>query len=149
MKVTKLNFPVKYFFYGVLTAMLMFSFTSCTKKISFLSSSVVPAAQGTVKVKTDSNKNYAIQIEIANLAEPERLQPPRQMYIVWMVTDQEMTKNIGQIKTSSGTFSKNLKASFETVTSFRPTKIFITAENDPNIQNPGWEIILSTDRFQN
>lgn len=149
MKVTKLNFPVKYFFFGVLTAMLMFSFTSCTKKISFLSSSVVPAAQGTVKVKTDSNKNYAIQIEIANLAEPERLQPPRQMYIVWMVTDQEMTKNIGQIKTSSGTFSKNLKASFETVTSFRPTKIFITAENDPNIQNPGWEIILSTDRFQN
>jgi hypothetical protein len=149
MKATKLNFPVKYFFFGALAAILMFSFTSCTKKISFLSSSVVPAAQGTVKVKTDSNKNYAIQIDIANLAEPGRLQPPRQMYIVWVVTDQDMTKNIGQIRTSSGRFSKGLKASFETVTSFKPTKIFITAENDSNIQDPNWEIVLATDQFQN
>lgn len=131
------------------SATLIFSASSCTTKMAFLTSSVVPAAQGTVKVKTDSNKNHNIQIDIFNLAEPTRLQPPKQMYIVWMLTDQDVTKNIGQIKTSSGALSKGLKANFQTVTSFKPIKIFITAEDDPNVQIPGWEVVLSTDQFQN
>lgn len=131
------------------SATLIFSASSCTTKMAFLTSSVVPAAQGTVKVKTDSNKNHNIQIDIFNLAEPARLQPPKQMYIVWMLTDQDITKNIGQIKTSSGALSKGLKATFQTVTSFKPIKIFITAEDDPNVQIPGWEVVLSTDQFQN
>jgi len=139
---------IKKMFFGVLTVAAILSLSSCAKKIAFLSSSVVPAAQGTVTVKTDNNKNYVVQIEIFNLAEPQRLQPPKQMYMVWMLTDQDMTRNIGQIKTSSGTFSKNLKATFESVTSFRPVKIFITAEDDPNVQNPSWEIVLTTSQFQ-
>jgi hypothetical protein len=63
------------------------------------------------------------------------------------VTDENLTKNIGQIRTSMGLLSKNLKASFETKSSFRPVKIFITAEYDPNIQNTGSEVVLTTDNF--
>ena len=147
MKTLKSYSLSKNLLFVILTSILIFSFHSCAKKMSFLTSSIVPAAQGTVKVKTDSNKNYSIDIDIFNLAEPERLHPPRQMYILWMLTDQDMTKNIGQVKTSSATFSKNLKASFQTVSSFKPIKIFVTAEDDPNIQYPGWEVILSTERF--
>jgi hypothetical protein len=121
--------------------------SSCTQKISFLTSSVVPAARGTVKVKMDDNKNHTIQIALVNLAEPERLSPPKKMYMVWMETDQGETKNIGRIMTDSGTFSKTLKADFKTVTSFTPVKIFITAEEDANIQSPGWEVILTTAKF--
>jgi len=121
--------------------------SSCTQKISFLTSSVVPAARGTVKVKMDDNKNHTIQISLLNLAEPERLSPPKKMYMVWMETDQGETKNIGRIMTDSGTFSKTLKADFKTVTSFTPVKIFITAEEDANIQSPGWEVILTTAKF--
>jgi hypothetical protein len=69
--------------------------------------------------------------------------------MVWMTTDQDITKNLGQIKTSSGKLSSTLKASFETVTTFKPVKIFITAEEDSNVQSPGWEIVLSTDKFSN
>jgi hypothetical protein len=147
MKGTKLNFLTMNFFAGILAILLIFSFTSCAKKITFLNSSVVPAAQGTVKIKKDNNKNYSIQIEVFNLAEPERLQPPRKMYVVWMSTDKDITKNIGLIKTSTKNFSKKLQASFESVSSFKPTKIFITAEDDPNIQKTDSEIVLSTDRF--
>ena len=39
------------------------------KKIGFLSSSIVPAARGYVKVKRDINGNYLIQVKISNLAE--------------------------------------------------------------------------------
>jgi len=147
MRFSKINSVMKTALSGILLIMMLFSISSCAKKWEFLTSTVVPAARGTVKVKTDSNKNHVIKLDITNLAEPERLQTPKKLYMVWMLTDQDVTKNLGQIKTSSGTFSKTLKASFETVSTFMPVKIFITAEDDPNIQYPGWEIVLTTDRF--
>ena len=106
MKTTRLNTLTKNIFFGVLTTMMIFSFESCAKKITFLTSSVVPAARGSVKVKRDKNKNYVIQIHLLHLAEVNRLQPSKQTYVVWMVTDQNIIKNIGQIKSSTSTFSK-------------------------------------------
>lgn len=131
----------------ILAMATLFIVPSCSRKIEFETSSVVPAARGTVKVKSDDNKNNAVKIELINLAEPERLDPPRQMYMVWMTTDQGSTKNLGQIKTSTHTFSKTLKASFEAVTTFNPTKIFITAEDNANVETPGWPVVLTTGKF--
>jgi hypothetical protein len=101
-----------------------------------------------VKVKEDNNNNYQIRVEIVNLAEVERLSPPRKTYVVWMVTERDVTKNIGQINSDSGFLSKTLKASFETVSSSKPTKIFLTAENDASVSYPGLPAILSTDHIQ-
>ncbi|UTA66894.1 MULTISPECIES: hypothetical protein [Emticicia] len=126
---------------------LAVSMSSCTKKIAFLNSSVVPAARGYVEIKSDKNKNNVIQIHLTNLAEVQRLQPARQTYIVWMKTDQELTKNMGQIKSSGNMMSKQLKATFETVTSFRPVLVFITAEDDPNTQYAGGQVVLTTNNF--
>ncbi|MEP7109765.1 MAG: hypothetical protein ABI760_17345 [Ferruginibacter sp.] len=128
-------------------AMMVFYFSSCARKVSFQTSSVVPAAQGRVKVKKDNNNNYGIKISITNLAEPSRLQPPKNTYVVWMQTASNGTKNIGQINSSTGFLSSKLKASFESVSSFKPIKIFITAEDDAAIQYPGMEVVLSTDKF--
>ncbi|MBK6785961.1 MAG: hypothetical protein IPG79_21110 [Saprospiraceae bacterium] len=69
------------------------------------------------------------------------------MNIVWMETDQKVIKNIGQIITDNGSFSKTLKAEFKTVTSFTPIKVFITAENDANVQFPDYDVVISTARF--
>jgi hypothetical protein len=138
----------KNIFFGIFTIMVVFLFDSCARNYSFLNSSVVPAARGTVKVKRDNNKNYVIQIHLSNLAEVERVQPSKQTYVVWMVTDRDMTKNIGQLNSSVSFFSKRLTGSLNTVSSIKPTKIFITAENDPSTQNPDMQVILSTDRFQ-
>lgn len=141
------NTILKNLFFVVIAAMMIFSTTSCARKISFTSSSVVPAARGDVKIKKDDNKNYSIQIHVTNLAEVERLQPARHAYVVWMDTDQQTTKNIGQIKSSSGMLSSKLKASFETVSSFKPVRIFITAEDDADISYPGSQLVLTTERF--
>ncbi len=128
-------------------AMMVFYFSSCARKVNFQTSSVVPAAQGKVKVKKDNNNNYGIKISITNLAEPKRLQPPKNTYVVWMQTADNGTKNIGQINSSTGFLSSKLKASFETVSSFKPQRIFITAEDDASIQYPGMQVVLSTDHF--
>jgi len=147
MKAKSLAAMTKNIFLAVFTFLLMFLFTSCVTKAKFEKSAVVPAAQGLVKVKKDKNKNYAIQIDISNLAESERLTPSKKTYVVWLVSDRDETMNLGQFNSSSGTFSSKLKASFETVTSNKPTKIFITAEDDETVQYPSGESVLTTTRF--
>jgi hypothetical protein len=147
MKLTGLNTLFKNAFLDILMVMLLFLGTSCAKKVSFLTSSVVPAARGYVQVKNDKNKNYVIQIHLSSLAEVTRLQPAKKTYVVWMEADQQMMKNIGQIKSSMPFMSKKLGASFETVSSIKPNKIIITAEDDASIQFPSEQVVLSTDRF--
>jgi hypothetical protein len=64
-----------------------------------------------------------------------------------MVTNEDKTENVGQLISSSGILSKGMKASFKTVTSSKPIKIYITAENDGNITIPEGEVVLTTDNF--
>jgi len=139
MKTTTLT---RTFLTGILATAMLFVFSSCAKKITFLTSSVVPAAEGQISVKNDKNNNYNIQMEITNLADIERLQPARKSYVVWMETVDNLPKNIGRISSSN-----KLKVSFETVSSMRPIKIFITAEEDETSQYPGSMVVLTTDRF--
>lgn len=142
MKTTKLISTTKNIVLGILTTIMIISFTSCARKIVFLKSSVVPAAEGYVIVKTDKHNNYIIKIDLSNLAGIDRLQPAKKTYVIWMLTEQEMPENIGRISTSN-----NLNATFETVSSYKPIKIFITAEEDEGAQYPGETVVLTTGKF--
>lgn len=55
---------------------------SFSKKIAFQTSSVVPSAEGTVKVKKDDNNNYSIYLKVIRLADPMRLEPPKSTCVV-------------------------------------------------------------------
>jgi hypothetical protein len=144
MKTTTLSFLVKKIAFAFLGVAIAFTVDSCASNAKFLNSSVVPAAEGTVKVKKDKNKNYVIKVEIYNLAGVERLQTSKLTYVVWLVSGGEAAKNIGRIDSSSPLFSKSLKASFQTVSSAKPNKIFLTAEDDGNTQYPSGVIVLTT-----
>lgn len=139
MKTIKLNTLTKTLFLWVLATVIIFSFYSCAKKTPFLTSSVVPAAEGDVTVKKDKNNNYVIKIKISNLAEIDRLQPPKKGYVIWMEWEQGFAKNIGLVSSST-----QLNVSFETLSTLRPTRIFITAEEDEKVQYPGSMIVLTT-----
>lgn len=99
-------------FNHLLTALLLIGilFSSCSTKVRFITSQVVPAARGYAKISRDENKNYSIDIEIENLAEPSRLKPSKAAYVVWMETVDNGIKNLGQLKSSSGFFSSTLQA---------------------------------------
>jgi hypothetical protein len=129
---------------GAVVLALLFSMSSCAKKFAFATSQVVPAAEGKVKVKKGKNDNYNISLDVIRLAEPQRLQPSRSYYVVWMETEQNGTRNIGQLKSKSGFLSKTLKAELKTVTPFEPRQFFITAEDDAAIQYPNGQIVLRT-----
>ncbi|MFZ2285927.1 MAG: hypothetical protein WAV93_02980 [Bacteroidales bacterium] len=122
--------------------MIALWFTSCSNKAFFLQSSVLPAATGYVEISKDKSENYIIKIELKNFAGADRLDPTTLTYVVWMVTAQDAAVNIGRISTNN-----SLKASFETISSFRPVKIFITAEEQENARYPGSMVVMTTDRF--
>jgi hypothetical protein len=130
-----------------LLAALMLALQACDKKIPFLNSSVVPAAEGTVIVKPDKNNNYKIKLHIVGLAEPKRLDPPREYYVVWIQTENDGKKNVGQLKSSSGMLSKTRRSSLETTSPFKPNTVMITAEDDPGIQSPNGHVVLKTAMF--
>ena len=117
------------------------------EKVGFLTSSIVPAARGYIRVTRDRNENFVIRMKISNLAEVNRLQPAKQVYVVWMITDHEITVNIGQIDSSTTFLSTKLKASFKMCSAEKPIKIFITAEAEATAQTPDEQMVLSTDRF--
>jgi hypothetical protein len=144
---TTFKLPLKSIVRFTFVLCIAITLQSCAKKLTFPVSVVVPAAEGTVKIKKDKNRNYTIDLRLIRLADSKRLSPPKNMYIVWMESETNGTRNLGQLKTSSGMFSKTLKSSLKTVSSFKPTKIYITAEDDAGIQYPSGQTVLSTDSF--
>jgi hypothetical protein len=147
MKSTVMSFRPKSFLLVLTSVIMILCLSSCAAQADFQVSSVVPAARGSVTVKKDKYNNYLLDIKLTDLAEAGRLTPPKNTYVVWMITDENYIKNIGQIKTSKSLFSKKLNAEFETKSSFRPVRIFITAEYDPEIQNTNSEVVLTTADF--
>lgn len=125
-------------------SILLLVSSSCAHKTTFQTSTVVPAAEGTVQWKKDSNNNYVITIKMVNLAEVERLEPPKKAYVVWMENEEGRPKNLGQINSSHETFTRKLKATFQTVSSFKPTKIYITAEDESNVNFPSSMVVLQS-----
>ena len=128
--------------FSVLSITMMLA--SCARKMTFATSRVAPAAEGHVKIKKDKNNNYSINLKVRRLADPGRLRPSKRTYVVWMETQRDGTKNIGNLRTSSALFSKTLKSSLNTVSPFKPTGFLITAENSDNITYPNGEIVLRT-----
>jgi hypothetical protein len=129
---------------SILTITLIFLFSTCSTKVVFLNSSVVPAAEGTVTIKQDKNNNYNIDLTVDRLAEPERLTPPKSIYVVWMETSQSGIQNIGQLQTATKGLSNMLTSSLKTVTAHKPTGFIITAEDDATGNYPGMTVVLKT-----
>lgn len=120
--------------------------SSCATRLNFAPSTVVPGAEGKVKIKRDGNNNYSVSINVQNLAEPNRLPQPQNVYVVWADTPQG-PQNLGQLRTSSGLFGGKMKASLETVTPYRPSRIFVTAENTATVPAPGFYVVMNTRSF--
>jgi len=106
-------------------------FTSCATSVNFPVSDLVPAAEIRVSKKQDNNNNYTIKVTAENLASAARLDPPKNNYVVWIATEDNGLKNVGQL------LNKNAKkVELETTTPFNVREIFITAEDEGNITYP-------------
>lgn len=120
---------------------------SCSQSLHFIPSTLVPGAEGKVKVNKDKNGNYAINMSVDNLADPGLLQTPKAYYIVWMETTDKGTQNLGRLVTSRGLLSKSTSGSLETVTPHAPIRFFITAEDQMDPAYPNQIILTSENKL--
>lgn len=124
--------------------LLIFSFfvlTSCSNTVKFPVSDVIPAAEATAVVEKDKNENYQIKLEIDNLTEPERLNPPKKYYVFWAETEHG-SQNLGQIKVKEAMLSSKKYAELETSTPHKPLRLVMSAEDEVDKASPGTFTIL-------
>ncbi len=117
--------------------------SACSRNVVFPTSEVVPAAEAVLKIDENKSNNYELELKVENLAEPDRLTPSRRNYVVWMVTKKHGTINIGNLKVNR----KN-KAELETVTPYKPIRVFITAEDGDKVVLPSTQVILDSGDFK-
>lgn len=117
--------------------------SACSKKITFPVSEVVPAAEAVLNIDKDSNKNFEIDLEVSNLAQPDRLTPARKHYVVWMVSKKHGTINIGNLD-----INRKGNGELSTSTPYEPIRIFITAEDNPKPVLPSTQVILNSGDFK-
>lgn len=129
----------------IITALFTsFLIISCASTMNFTNSPIVPGAEGKAKIKKDKNNNYIVEIDVVNLPDSKKLSPPKNIYVVWMETEGNQAKNIGQIQPSTGLLSKTWKGELKATSTSKPTKIYITAEDEGNTQFPGMQTVLMT-----
>lgn len=119
--------------------------SSCARSINFNKSVIVPAATGKVKIKEDKNSNFSLNVKISNLAPASRLQPPKDHYVLWMESNNNTTKNLGRLNSSKPIFGKAYSAKLKTVTTYQPSRFFVTAENENELRYPQGQEVLTTD----
>jgi hypothetical protein len=106
---------------------LLITLAACTTTTKFPISTVAPAALISAKKTVDKDKNYVIELVAFNLTSTDRLNPPKNHYNVWIVTEQNDYKNLGQVINANAK-----KVAFKTLTPFNPKQIILTAEDEGN-----------------
>jgi hypothetical protein len=109
-------------------------------KVRMMPSTSTPAAQGTVSVSATSNDNIKVDVKVQSLANPSTLTPAENVYVVWIQPQGQPPQNQGEIKVD-----KNENAQIHTQTSFKRFKLFITAEQNAQVQAPTGPQVLSAD----
>lgn len=117
---------------------------ACSKTIRFTKSEFIPEARGYVKIGKVKDKKFSIRLRVRNLPGPQKLQPAKSMYVVWMDTENEGVKNIGQLVNSPGLPSNAQEITLKMISSVEPIGFLITAEDSPIGEYPGTQVVLRT-----
>lgn len=125
---------------AVLGLMLLWPFGDSAKKVSMTPGTKDPAAHGTVAVKTTKNGNTSVDITTKALAQPSALTPQENTYVVWFQPPGKSPTDVGSLKVDN-----HLKGSLTTTVPYRRFKVFITAEQQRNIDSPHGPRMLTAD----
>jgi len=99
-----------------------------------------PAARCTVHLHVGDNGNTELDMKAESLPAPSALTPPKNAYLVWIQPPDAGPQNLGRI-----TPGKDQKAELKTATPYKRFKIFITAEDQAQMQSPEGTTVLSAD----
>ena len=121
-------------------ALLGLGSAACASKVVFPISPTVPAADARAKVALDDNGNTKISLTVKHLAAPERLFPPRSVYVVWIQPPDDAETNLGALRPD-----EDLEGQIVGVTPYTRFRVLITAEDEPTVRSPSSQIVLATE----
>lgn len=92
----------------------------------------IPAAKGEVHFGKTDDGNISIHLSVKYLADPQKLQPPAAIYVVWVSKDKDSpAQNIGALNVE-----KDREGKIKTVTPFHAFQLYVTAEANGEVQAP-------------
>jgi hypothetical protein len=100
-----------------------------------------------MQIKRDAAGNFVIQLLLKDLQAVKLMKPAKEGYVVWLVTETNVTSNIGNIEGANTWTDKKDKVKFEAVSAIKPFKLFITAETNLKAEKPGTQVVWSTKNF--
>ena len=113
---------------------------SSAKEYHMTASDSVPAASGVIKVQKDkANGNTKLDIKVSNLADPSRLTPPANAYIVWV-----RPRGGDPVKQGAISVGKNLNGELKVAVTSKNCDVIITAEQSQNVTVPSGVEVLRT-----
>lgn len=104
---------------------------SCTTTTKFPVSTVTPGADIQIDVKKVGASNYKTSVTSYNLASADRLDPPQAAYVIWVVSNSDVLRNVGNF-TKAG----DNKLFFSAYFPYQISEIFITAESTAGACKP-------------
>lgn len=131
------------YYFSFAPALLLLAFVwpfSGGKDVQMLAGETNPAARGTVHLHVGDNKNTEMDLKAESMPAASALTPPKNAYVVWIQPPDAGPQNLGRI-----TPDKDQKAELQTATPYKRFKIFITAEDQAQLQSPQGPTILSAD----
>lgn len=128
--------------YKLITAFAVFAFAvSChDREIMFRKTGISPSAEGKAILSQGDDDDCMIEVRVEHLVDPGRLHPEKTAYVLWVKnTDKDIT-NLGHI-----VIDDKGSGEITAVTSYEQFYLFISAEDGPDVSDPGAYIVLRTD----
>jgi hypothetical protein len=113
---------------------------ACATDTPFLPSQASPAATGKLHAKVDDNGNSRVDLELAHLALPETLSPPRATYVVWAESQFGRQVLLGRIAVAP-----DRSAEWEGTVPFDKFRMVVTAEDIAWPERPREPYVVQTD----
>lgn len=120
-------------------SMFLIGLGGCAKEVRLPFSTELPAAMGEARISRDDNGNTVVNLKVEHFAPPQRLQPPRQVYVVWLESPDHEMHNLGQLRVND-----DLKGELESKTPYEVFRIIITAEDYATAAQPGPQVVMRT-----
>jgi hypothetical protein len=117
---------------------LLMSLPMFARDDKMISRGLDPGARGNIHTDKDDNGNTKVKVEVEHTATPQQLNPPHQVYMVWIQESGQPAKRVGELKVDRD----HAKGSVEGTTPAKVFDVIVTAEDQINVETPSSSELL-------
>jgi hypothetical protein len=123
-----------------LACLLMIAMAAADDHAKMRNGTADPSAMGTIDYHHDRNGNTSFEVKAEHLAPPNALQPPKQVYVVWVQAPGKPPENKGALKVN-----EKQEGDIKLLSPYPSFDVFVTAEDNPAVSEPsGPEVLHGT-----